>query len=55
MSLPPVLAKLFPSEMNYKDKLTLSELSDDIRSYMDTLTDGMSWKAIRGCGGGNEL
>ena len=45
VSLPPVLAKLFPSDMNYKDKLTLSELSDDIRSYMDTLTEGMSWKA----------
>ena len=45
VSLPPVLAKLFPSDMNYKDKLTLSELSDDIRSYMDTLVDGMSWKA----------
>ncbi len=45
VSLPPVLAKLFPSDMNYKDQLTLSELSDDIRSYMDTLTEGMSWKA----------
>lgn len=45
VSLPPVLAKLFPSEMNYKDKLTLSELSDDIRSYMDDLIDGLSWKA----------
>jgi hypothetical protein len=45
VSLPPVLAKLFPTDMNYKDKLTLSELSDDIRSYMDELTDGLSWKA----------
>ena len=45
VSLPPVLSKLFPSDMNYKDKITIAELSDDIRSYMDTLVDGMSWKA----------
>jgi hypothetical protein len=45
VSLPPVLAKLFPSDMNYRDKITLAELGNDIRSYMDTLTEGMSWKA----------
>jgi hypothetical protein len=45
VSLPPVLARLFPSDMNYKDKMSLAELNDQIYAYMDTLTDGLSWKA----------
>ncbi len=45
VSLPPALAKLFPSDMNYKDKLTLAELGNNVRSFMDEITNGLSWKA----------
>jgi hypothetical protein len=45
VSLPPALATLFPSDMNYKDKISISELGEDILSYMDELVDGLSWKA----------
>lgn len=45
VALPPALAKLFPADMNWKDKITLSEIGKSIDAYMGELTDGMSWSA----------
>ena len=45
VALPPALAKLFPADMNWKDKITLSEIGKSIDTYMGELTDGMSWSA----------
>ncbi len=45
VALPPALAKIFPADMNWKDRITLSEIGKTIDSYMGELTDGMSWSA----------
>jgi hypothetical protein len=45
VALPPALAKIFPADMNWKDRITLSEIGKSIDAYMGELTDGMSWSA----------
>jgi hypothetical protein len=45
VALPPALAKLFPSDLNMKDKFTLQEINKDLSKYLKDLTQGMSWTA----------
>ena len=45
VALPPALAKLFPGDMNMKDKITLQDIGADMNSYMKELTNGLSWTA----------
>ena len=45
VALPPALAKLFPADMNWKDKTTLKDIGDNINTYMQDLTEGLSWSA----------
>jgi hypothetical protein len=45
VALPPALAKLFPGDMSMKDKITLEDIGADINSYMNELTNGLSWTA----------
>lgn len=45
VALPPALAKLFPSDMNWKDKITVADMGKTMETYMKDLADGMSWSA----------
>jgi hypothetical protein len=45
VALPPALAKLFPGDMSMKDKITLEDMGANINSYMNELTNGLSWTA----------
>lgn len=45
VSLPPAIAKLFPADMNWKDKITLQDIGSNIDSYMKDIAGGLSWSA----------